>query len=148
MAQAQKQFSLFCKYGHISPRYSRGECVECCSIKEKKRRVDPAYKKRMRSYFKKWRKTKTGKRAITHFHLKRLYGLTIKDFEEMVERQFNCCAVCGKNGVDEKHGRLSVDHDHKTGKIRELLCDNCNGGIGKFQDNQSLLFKAIIYLRK
>ena len=75
------------------------------------------------------------------------YNITIADYEKLLEKQNNCCAICySKTGSANK--RLAVDHNHQTGIIRGLLCDECNTGLGKFKDNPSLLTNAIAYLIK
>lgn len=78
-------------------------------------------------------------------HLKP-YGLTIDSYNELLESQNHKCAICGAEIGNAEGDRLYVDHDHITGKVRGLLCSNCNLGIGKFQDNVELLKKAIRYL--
>jgi len=55
------------------------------------------------------------------------------------------CAICGNPGGKK---RLCVDHDHVTGKIRGILCDNCNVGIGRLKDDIGLLYRAIDYLEE
>ena len=75
--------------------------------------------------------------------LKRKYGLTIDEYNAMLEKQEKSCAICG--GVDPKK-RLAVDHNHKTNEIRGLLCSHCNMGLGHFKDDLTLLAKAIQYL--
>ena len=60
----------------------------------------------------------------------------------MFEKQEGKCAICGSK--DEKH--LCVDHSHENGKIRKLLCENCNKGLGYFRDNPLVLENAINYL--
>lgn len=77
--------------------------------------------------------------------LRRFYGITIEEYETMVNAQNGNCAICGRNKSEFKTS-LHVDHDHKTGKIRGLLCSNCNSGIGNLRDDVSLLKKAINYL--
>lgn len=79
-------------------------------------------------------------------NLKRMFGMSIEEYEDKAKQQNNVCAICG--GVCKSGKRLAVDHDHKTGKIRGLLCGNCNGGLGKFQDNPELLIKAAEYLKQ
>ena len=79
------------------------------------------------------------------------YGITDRDLAEMAEKQDHCCAICGQRETDKRGGlvkHLAVDHDHKTGKIRELLCQSCNTALGKFKDDEDILLKAIAYLRK
>jgi uncharacterized protein YlaI len=60
-------------------------------------------------------------------------------------KQKGCCAICGKHQTI-LNKTLNVDHCHKTGKIRGLLCTNCNHGLGKFYDNAEVLKVAINYL--
>jgi hypothetical protein len=79
-------------------------------------------------------------------NLKRMFGMSIEEYDEKLVNQGGVCQICGLECISGK--RLAVDHDHKTGKIRDLLCSNCNGGLGKFQDNPELLIKAADYLRK
>lgn len=74
------------------------------------------------------------------------YGLTVGVYEAMLKNQNGVCAICGRPQSSGK--RLSVDHDHKTGVVRDLLCDRCNRGIGFFEDNPDLMLKAIEYIRK
>lgn len=73
------------------------------------------------------------------------YGLTSETFDQMVIRQNNVCVICNQK---EKRRRLSVDHDHDTGKIRDLLCGRCNKSIGLFEEDPELLRKAAEYLEK
>ena len=69
--------------------------------------------------------------------------LELEEYEMMVEAQGGRCALCG----DEQKGqRLSIDHDHATGKIRALLCVRCNMGLGQFRDSPTLLEQARLYL--
>lgn len=77
--------------------------------------------------------------------LLKLYGINRKQYDSLLLKQASKCAICG--GTSGKR-MLSVDHDHTTGIIRGLLCDNCNHGLGKFQDSAELLEEAIAYLRK
>lgn len=79
--------------------------------------------------------------------LKTKYGITIEDYDKLLETQSNGCAICGK--TPEKNGRrLYVDHDHETGIIRGLLCRDCNLILGFAHDNISTLARAINYLEE
>lgn len=79
--------------------------------------------------------------------LKREYGITPEDYDRMFKRQGGVCAICGT--PPKKGGRrLNVDHDHKTKKVRGLLCFLCNRGLGIFRDKPDRLEKAAAYLRK
>ena len=76
----------------------------------------------------------------------RTYGITLKEYDIMYEEQEGCCAICGIHQLEESR-RFCVDHDHDTGQVRGLLCNNCNTGIGKLKDNYDLLYRAADYLR-
>jgi hypothetical protein len=73
------------------------------------------------------------------------YGLSKEDYNNLFQKQKGCCAICGIHQSESKH-RLHIDHDHNTGKVRGLLCGNCNTGIGNLRDSIDLLKKAIGYL--
>ena len=75
------------------------------------------------------------------------HGLKSGELDKMKKAQKNKCAICGKH-KDSLKKKLAVDHCHKTGKIRGLLCGNCNNGLGRFQDNVKFLEKAIKYLKE
>lgn len=72
----------------------------------------------------------------------RTYGLTDEAYRAMLERQEGRCAVC----LDE--AKLCVDHDHKTGKVRGLLCSHCNTAIGHLRDDPSRIRRAADYLEE
>jgi hypothetical protein len=74
-----------------------------------------------------------------------LYGLTLEDYDNMLDRQDEVCKIC-KN-ICPTGKNLSIDHDHKTGKVRGLLCKNCNIGLGSFFDNIDFLESAVLYLK-
>ena len=73
--------------------------------------------------------------------LRRKYQMSLREYEELCKKQDYKCAICLKENM------LIVDHDHKTGKVRGLLCADCNKGLGFFKDNSELLEKARVYLR-
>ena len=80
-------------------------------------------------------------------HLKRKYNLTVDEMLELGKQQDNKCAVCRQELTYKDHG-YAVDHDHKTGKIRGLLCFRCNRSIGQFEDDPMLLRAAADYLER
>nr|WP_133997721.1 endonuclease VII domain-containing protein [Streptomyces sp. 846.5] len=73
-------------------------------------------------------------------HLKRTYGLTEAERDAMLQAQMGVCAICLTPGPEH------VDHDHKTGRVRAILCFNCNGGLGQFKDRPDLLRRGADYL--
>lgn len=75
------------------------------------------------------------------------YGITLEDYNRMFIEQNGCCKICGKHQQDLK-ASLHVDHNHTTGKVRGLLCHHCNVGLGNFEDDITLLSKAIAYLEE
>jgi hypothetical protein len=80
---------------------------------------------------------------------KRAYGMDPGEYESMLERQDGGCAICGNDssaGTNSGRRNLCVDHDHDTGEIRGLLCNNCNRAIGLLKDNRALLLRAADYL--
>lgn len=80
-------------------------------------------------------------------NLKRKYGITSEDYNLLFENQKGRCAICGTHQKDLSK-RLFVDHDHKTGEIRGLLCIKCNNGIGLFSNNPKITDRATKYLSK
>lgn len=89
----------------------------------------------------------------SNLKLKIRYGITTEQYDELFSNQNGCCYICG-NEETARHNRskevqkLAVDHCHKTGKVRGLLCQDCNRGIGKFHDDPIRLQNAINYLTK
>lgn len=79
-------------------------------------------------------------------NLKRVYGISLQQFNEMLEKQDRKCGIC-ENDLD---GKLltHIDHCHTTGKIRAILCHYCNTGLGLFKESPDLLAKATKYLKK
>lgn len=80
----------------------------------------------------------------SRYHFRKKYGLGAEDIYAMVEKQQGKCGICGKVPDYPLH----VDHDHRTGAIRGLLCAGCNNALGKFGDGIEGLSKAIEYLRR
>ena len=83
--------------------------------------------------------------------LKMKFNLSIEEYNKILEKQNNSCAIC-KQDFDtikqETNKSLCVDHNHENGEIRGLLCNNCNRGLGFFKDNAVSLLEAIKYLDK
>lgn len=84
-------------------------------------------------------------RAHKNRMLKYNFGITLAEYEAMLERQGHCSAICF---ADEPGGQggFHVDHCHVTGKVRGLLCHRCNTGLGLFKDSAALLRHAALYL--
>jgi len=85
--------------------------------------------------------------------LKKKFGLTLDVYEAILEHQGGVCAICGKaetmiNSGSKRLQPLAVDHCHKTGRVRGLLCAKCNHALGNFDDSTALLRRAIKYLER
>lgn len=81
-------------------------------------------------------------------HLKRMFNMTLEEYNQKLEEQNNQCAICKSYNIHDKHGVLAVDHCHKTNKVRGLLCFKCNTILGSVNDNKTILKNAIKYLQK
>lgn len=77
-------------------------------------------------------------------HLQNKFGISLDDYTKMLRKQKGGCAICGKPSTKS----LAVDHNHKSGKIRGLLCFKHNIGLGYFDENIQYLKTAITYIRK
>jgi hypothetical protein len=73
-----------------------------------------------------------------------IYGLSKEEYIAMYEKQQGLCAICKKEPTTKRG--LHIDHNHKTGTVRGLLCHSCNVGIGNFMDDPGLLISAIEYI--
>lgn len=79
--------------------------------------------------------------------LKIEYGITLDDYNKLYESQNGKCAICSEEKSDNGKDGLVVDHCHKKGNIRGLLCASCNNGLGRFKDSIKSLEAAIVYLQ-
>lgn len=100
----------------------------------------PEQKKKRNEYNKKWENKNKSKRQ--GYRRKSLYGITQKEYENMFLLQSGRCAIC------DKCVKLLVDHDHKTGKIRGLLCIKCNSAISFLDESLEILNRALEYIKK
>ncbi len=80
---------------------------------------------------------------------KQHYDMTIRDYEKLLKQQNGKCPICSTTKPGDKTKiHFCVDHDHKTGKVRGLLCHSCNTGLGRFKDNTESLIAAAVYILK
>ena len=77
----------------------------------------------------------------------RTYNITEKNIKELYIKTKSRCQICGIAEEDTKKKSLCIDHNHLTGEIRGLLCDDCNVAIGRFKDNIEYIKNSIIYLQ-
>lgn len=84
-------------------------------------------------------------------HLRKNFGITVEQYDAMAEAQGYKCAICGQPESATRLGKtkqLAVDHHHGSGKVRGLLCVDCNISIGRFKDDAEILEAAAAYIRK
>ena len=77
----------------------------------------------------------------------RQYGITVEDYDRMLREQGGCCKTCGVASESQQYGRLHVDHRHLDGKVRALLCANCNRAVGLIKDNPEVADAIALLLR-
>lgn len=117
-----------CKACAKKARLDKGEGVHASQQKEWRANNKEYYK----TYARLWSYKKLG------------IKITEQEYKDLLKNQGEQCALC--NTPSNKDRVLCLDHDHKTGKVRGLLCNDCNIALGKFKDNISVLAKAITYL--
>lgn len=86
-----------------------------------------------------------GKDYRRNDNLKRTYGITLDDWNEMFNNQGGCCAICGKHQSTSK--RFHVDHNHTTGQVRGLLCSQCNTALGLLYEDEQIIKRTLKYIR-
>lgn len=138
-------------------RYGNGRrstCKTCCSAylrdyyeNNRERVLDTCTryyqnnKERRKETSRRW--VEANQRRVKDAHLRRQFGITIEQYEQLLESQNGVCGIC-KCPPDKL--RLAVDHDHATNEIRGLLCGNCNTAIGLLRESRELFEAAIAYL--
>lgn len=142
-------------------------CTKICTVCRVEKSLDLFYNRKASDDGKAYRCKECDNKAVREFRkrhesryreqaratqLKLKYGLSQEDFDSMLESQGYACKICKSDierTISQSHTEktLVVDHDHKTGVVRGLLCSKCNRGLGHFKDDISLLTGAINYLR-
>lgn len=134
---------LPCKRGHLSTKsVDSYYCTECA--KENAKKWQDKNPEKLRENLKKFRDSEKGQRSARNYRLKREFNITIEKYEELLTSQKNVCYIC-KNACTI-HDNLCVDHCHKTGIVRGLLCVRCNTTLGKVEESTDILKSMISYL--
>lgn len=135
----------------------RKQCKKCCNANSQRWRENnkELNKKICKDYYEQNKeRVKARTKAYYHnnkekykhikrnYHLKENFNIDEDRYNEILSKQKNRCAICGQIGSRN----LAVDHNHKYGNIRGLLCNNCNSAIGHFHENIFIMLKAICYL--
>lgn len=141
-------------------QYLQGRCKPCSTIYHREYRQRPDVKPKMRAYKRAHQAGRRERPEVKAYNrnarLRSVYGISHADYERMLAAQDCKCAICGKppevritkTGALSAHARLHIDHDHKTGAVRGLLCHGCNVGLGNFRDDYGLLASAAGYLKR
>lgn len=111
------------------------------AYRERKRQWRIENKEAFNAYKREWRQKRDSLKNRDEW-MRQRYGITLKEYDAMFAQQGNVCAICKLS--DEK--TMHIDHDHETGKVRGILCSQCNQGIGLLRENQSSIARAIQYL--
>ena len=129
------------KIKELAKKYNRehGDRKKQYNLKHKEERK----KQRQEYRFKNKEKLRKEKKK---YRLEKKYKLTVAQYEHMLITQNNKCSIC--NSDMDGYRNCCVDHNHKTNKVRELLCHNCNKMLGFARDNAVTLLKAVNYLNK
>lgn len=106
-------------------------------------------KDKKKASLKQWKKENPEKQKAhaRKAQLKMKYGITPEKYKELLWLQNGHCIFCDRTPDQERYGVLCVDHDHKTGKIRGLLCITHNRSLGVFGDNEEGVLKVLAYVR-
>ena len=128
----------------------RAACKECCN-KAARERYWKNPKKARTNARKRYKNNdfQKAKKRYRKKDLKKKFGMTVGEYDEMLKQQKGVCAICGRPEDKLFKGQiiaLSIDHDHKTGQIRGLLCSHCNTMLGLARENTHILTRAISYL--
>jgi hypothetical protein len=128
---------------------NRDKVLEIQRRSASKRRKDPEKVAKIRAYQEQYREK--NRKVLSDKQREKTFGITRHEYAEMFHSQNGVCAICSKPETATRNGKikaLAVDHDHQTGKVRGLLCSDCNTGIGKLKEDRSIFISAIRYLDK
>ena len=132
------------------------ECSECGQFKlwsefHKRHDLSTGYASACKNCRKKRTRRDMDNGSIRNRELRHKYGIGLAEYEALVKKQGDTCAICGTADKGMARGRIrywSVDHDHETGEIRGLLCQKCNAVLGLANDDIEVLRAMILYLQK
>lgn len=144
------------------PPLYKTKCKACYSVTQKTYAKTPNGREAAKKAYARWRSenlelarqiSREGNRAARErdprrfksYELKAHYGITLDEYDALLTAQGGVCAICGA-AEPRGMGVFHVDHCHKSSKVRGLLCNECNMGLGKFKDSEQLLLAAAKYL--
>ena len=107
--------------------------------------ADEAFREIVKARSRVWQVANPEKRKANRL---KVHGIGLSDYQDILAEQHGRCWICGYSDLSDPKMFPIVDHCHTTGRVRGLLCMNCNQGLGKFKDNPDLLIQAIAYLTR
>ena len=127
-------------------------CKSCRSIERKLVwKTDASHREKQTKLHYQWKKNNSEKHDayIRNYILTTKYGITTEQYNDMFSKQGKVCAICGSANSGYGNTKcMPVDHDHKTGKVRAIICRPCNVTLGEVKDNPDLLRRLADYLEK
>ena len=143
----EKPLDAFGTFNQRGKEYMRGSCNPCRAAKAREDRGDHTRALERGQYARKAAEDPVGtSRYFRDWHLRKKYGITADEYDLMAEAQGHTCATCDTHADDNLHNILYVDHNHKTGEVRGLLCQGCNTALGQAGDSPSTLRALADYL--
>jgi hypothetical protein len=147
----QKEYQKQWKINNPEKNKERGRRYYSNNKEKRKKQARDSYLKHIEKRVEKnnqWRNNNRDKiKSYSRINgLKNKFNITLDQYNEIFNKQNGCCMICEKP-QSEFPKALCVDHNHQTGKIRGLLCDKCNKGIGFLNDDINILLNAIQYLK-
>lgn len=138
---------ISCIKPKLAEHYQKNKPKRLAQVKAYREANKETRKAYSRAYQRKNAKKILAQRKDSGYDLEYKYGLSLSQYACLLSAQNGTCKICGARPEDcRPHGRLNVDHDHDTGKVRGLLCNQCNVALGGFRDSPALLLNAVKYL--
>lgn len=126
--------------------YRLNTCKNCYNKKAKEYQNNPENITRIKEYKKQYRENSDNQLKIREQIYQKSYGISLEEYNRKLELQLGGCAICKQPCSTGK--QLAVDHNHRTGKVRDLLCYRCNGVLGLIQEDEDILIEMIEYLKR
>ena len=141
-SKPESSFGTYTSRGHT---YHRVHCKDCRNKEASEARDDRTRWLEREQYRRKVEEDKQGTSDYYRdWHLRKKYGITLDEFNQLSEAQGNKCCICSEE--NKVHQNLVVDHNHATGEVRGLICSPCNSALGLAKDSVKVLEAMIEYL--
>ena len=135
---------VFIRHNKNSSALYRARCTPCYNYHYREKHRARPLNERLQVYVE--RKSKTTFHSRKEDRIKRLFGISLQQFNDMLEEQKGCCYICQTHFDHEKE--VNIDHDHSTGKLRKLLCRPCNTSLGLLKEKIETFYACAEYLKE